>query len=160
MNSEEVESYWRYIKGSVDRIVACLDGLDEKDLNWKPLENANSLYVLASHTMTNLEENLIGVLGGAQSFRAREEDFKVSGGSAQPLQQRWRELNENVSSRLGQLSDDAMCKEFTHPRRGKVKGRDVFIVVARHAAEHMGQAELTRDLLFKARGRPIPIRQF
>ncbi len=37
-------------------------------------------------------------------------------------------------------------REVTHPRRGALTGRDVLIVVARHAVEHLGQAELTRDL--------------
>ena len=37
-----------------------------------------------------------------------------------------------------------------HPRRGTITGRDVLIVVARHAAEHWGEAQLTRSLL-KAR---------
>ena len=37
-----------------------------------------------------------------------------------------------------------------HPRRGIITGRDVLIVVARHTAEHWGEAQLTRSLL-KAR---------
>ena len=42
-----------------------------------------------------------------------------------------------------------------HPRRGTLTGRDVLIVVARHTAEHWGEAQLTRSLM-KARdgGRP------
>lgn len=38
-----------------------------------------------------------------------------------------------------------------HPRRGIITGRDVLIVVARHAAEHWGEAQLTPSLM-KARG--------
>lgn len=33
-----------------------------------------------------------------------------------------------------------------HGWRGPIARREVLIVVARHAAEHLGQAELTRDL--------------
>ncbi|MBN1310607.1 MAG: hypothetical protein JXB30_04240 [Anaerolineae bacterium] len=47
-----------------------------------------------------------------------------------------------------------------HPRRGQMAGRAELIIVARHAAEHMGQAELTRDLLFSARGRELPRRRY
>jgi hypothetical protein len=39
-----------------------------------------------------------------------------------------------------------------HPRRGPLSGREILIVVARHAAEHLGQAELTRDLMKAATG--------
>ncbi len=34
-----------------------------------------------------------------------------------------------------------------HPRRGEVRGFDVLLVVARHAAEHLAQAEVTRTIV-------------
>jgi hypothetical protein len=34
------------------------------------------------------------------------------------------------------------------------------LAARRHAAEHLGQAELTRDLLFAARGRSLPERKY
>jgi hypothetical protein len=52
---KEIESYWRYIRHSIDRIFLCLDRLDETDMNWRPLDNANSLYVLATHIIGNVE---------------------------------------------------------------------------------------------------------
>ena len=61
MTNREIEEFWPFIARSVDRLVALLDGLSEKELNWQPLENANSLYALAVHTMGNVEENLLGV---------------------------------------------------------------------------------------------------
>jgi hypothetical protein len=39
-------------------------------------------------------------------------------------------------------------------------GREVLIVVARHCAEHMGQAFLTRDLILAQRGETPPKRQY
>ena len=33
-----------------------------------------------------------------------------------------------------------------HHWRGEISGREVLIVVARHTAEHLGHAELTRDM--------------
>ena len=41
-------------------------------------------------------------------------------------------------------------RERVHPRRGLLTGREILIVVARHAAEHLAHAELTRDLLMTA----------
>jgi hypothetical protein len=34
--------------------------------------------------------------------------------------------------------------------RGEVTGREVLMLMARHAAEHVGHAELTRDLAVAA----------
>ena len=40
-----------------------------------------------------------------------------------------------------------MDKEVNHPRRGAICGREVLLVVATHVTEHMGHAQLTRDLV-------------
>jgi uncharacterized damage-inducible protein DinB len=158
--NKEIDSFWRFTISSVDRIVLCMDGLGEEDLNWRPLDNANSLYILATHTMENVEENILGNLCGQKISRQRENEFKVVGGSIEPVQQKWREIQERITSALAQLSTAELDREHEHPRHGKITGRDILIVVARHAAEHMGQTELTRDLLFKTRGREIPQRNF
>jgi uncharacterized damage-inducible protein DinB len=158
--NREVELFWEYIIGSVERIIACLDGLGEGDLNWRPLENANSLYVLATHTMGNVEKNLLDALCGQPIERQREAEFVAHGSSVEPIRQRWRELQERVSVRLAPLSSDDLDREREHPHRGQITGREVLIVVARHAAEHAGQAELTRDFLFVARGKTPPPREY
>ncbi len=157
LSDKEVELFWSYIGSSVDRILLCLDGLDENDLNWRPLDNANSLYVLAIHTIGNIEENMLGVLCGQQVNRRREDEFKVHGTKIEPVKQRWHEVQQRIHSQLTHIDLD---REYEHPRRGRITGRDVLIVVGRHAAEHTGQAELTRDLLFIARGRSLPDREY
>lgn len=157
---KEIDSLWGYIRRSVDRILSCLEGLEEDDLNWRPLESANSVYVLAVHMIANVEANILGVLFFQNIIRHREEEFKARGSSVEPIQQRWLDIQERISSRLAQLSLSDLDKEYEHPRRGKITGRDLLITIARHAAEHVGHAELTRDLLFTARGRPLPEREF
>ena len=36
MRDHETATFWRYIAGSVDRLVGILDGLSEAELNWRP----------------------------------------------------------------------------------------------------------------------------
>ena len=157
---KEIESLWNYIRRSVERILSCLDGLEEDDLNWRPLESANSVYVLAVHMIANVEANILGVLCSQDIVRHREDEFKARGSSIEPVRQRWINVQERISSHLAPLSSKDLDKEYEHPRRGKVTGRDLLITIARHAAEHVGHAELTRDLLFTARGRLLPEREF
>lgn len=145
--------FWRYIAGSLDRLVALLDGLSAEELDWRPpAHGANSLSVLATHTLGNAEENLLETLGGQPIGRDREAEFAVQGGSADAVAARWRDLRPRLSEILAALPPDALDASYPHPRRGAITGRDILIVVARHSAEHLGQAELTRDLLLAARG--------
>lgn len=39
--AQEVASFWRFISSSIDRLVGCLEGLNEQELNWRPLATAN-----------------------------------------------------------------------------------------------------------------------
>lgn len=146
--AEEALIFWRYIASSLDRLVGCLEGLSAEDLNWRPTApGANSLVALAVHTLGNAEENLRETLAGHAVGRDREAEFAVRDVSAGTLVTRWQILRLELPALLADLPADALDRTYAHPRRGTLTGREILIVVARHAAEHLGQAELTRDLL-------------
>ncbi|EFH85376.1 DinB family protein [Ktedonobacter racemifer] len=146
--SREAILFCRYILSSLDRLVQCLDGLDENQLNWQPpAPHANSLYTLVVHTLGNAEENLLLTLFDQPSSRNREQEFVMKGQSADALIAQWQALRERLQKTLLSLSSGDLEQEHLHPRRGSITGLDILIVVARHAAEHLGQAELTRDLV-------------
>jgi hypothetical protein len=161
MSEREIDILWRHIIRSQEHLMSCLEGLSEEDINWRPLQNANSLYVLATHMMSNMNETILATLcNQPMSKRKREEDFRVVGTAVEPVRKSWNELKSKIESSLALLPADALDKEYLHPRRGRIAGREILIVVAKHAAEHFGQAELTLDLLRKARGIPLRVREF
>ncbi len=57
-----------------------------------------------------------------------------------------------IETALASLPAGALEGERRHPRRGPLTGRELLLVVTRHAAEHWGEAQLTLNLL-KARSR-------
>ncbi len=157
--SREVASFWRFISSSLARLVTLLDGLDADELNWRPpAPEANSLYALATHTLGNVEENVLETLGGESVHRDREAEFRASSSSAASVQQRWQALRPEVERALAAFTLADLDRPYEHPRRGMLTGREVLIVVARHAAEHLGQAELTHDLLRAHQAKSTPNR--
>ena len=149
-SSREIDLYWHKIRNTVDELVACLEGLDSESLNWKPLDDANSLYVLATHTMGNVRKNILDGLCERPVTRDREAEFMVRGDSVAEIVASWNELKVQISEAVQELSQSELDREKDHLHRGIISGRELLIVVARHAAEHYGQAQLTRDLV-KAR---------
>lgn len=147
MQNREIASFWRFITSAIDRLIVCLDGLDQTELNWRPLPDANSLYVLAIHTLANTEENILGTLCGQAIKRNRPAEFMAQADSAETVRQQWQLLRERLQAALVELSPAELDREREHPRRGLLTGREVLLVVARHITEHMGQAQLTLDLL-------------
>lgn len=144
----EIAAADRALADTITRLLACLDGLDAAQLNWRPpVEGGNSVYILAVHTLANVEESVIEVLGGEPVGRIREQEFVAQGDSAAALQARWAALQPRVRTTLTTLTPEILAREHRHPRRGLMSGRDVLLRTLRHAAEHLGHAELTRDWL-------------
>ena len=148
--TNEIDIYWHKIRDTVDEIVGCLEGLGSDGLDWSPLDDANSLYVLATHTMGNVRHNMLNGLCGLPVSRDRDAEFVVTGGSAAEIWARWNEIKGRIAASIEGLPPGEADREREHPRYGTVSGRELLLLVATHAAEHYGQAQLTRDLL-KAR---------
>jgi hypothetical protein len=149
----EGQLYHELIVGTVERIFAALAGLSGDELNWTPpAPETNSLYVLATHMLGVLQENVVYLLGGQSLVRDREAEFAASGVSADDLQAQWEQRKVEAAAVFARLDSVALDREYTRPRSGQVlSGRWLLLHTAIHAGEHAGHAELTRDLL-RARG--------
>lgn len=131
---------------TVDRIVAALDGLTEEQAAWRPAVAANSIAMIATHMLGNLEEVVLGVLCGGRPARDRDAEFERPQ-TVHELRERWPRLRQEIEDALGALPPDALGLPYQHPRRGTLSGTALLLTVARHASEHQGHAELTRDLV-------------
>ncbi len=140
-------STWDYIASSVDRLLVCLSGLDRAALNWRPIPTANSLFVLATHLIGNIEETVWGVVCGNPVQRDRMAEFQAEAVDPARLQRHWQDLRHKIEQQLTTLTAAELAAPRTHPRRGPMSAHEILLVVARHAAEHLAHAELTRDLL-------------
>ena len=146
-SSRETDLYWNKIRNTVDELVACLEGLYSDSLNWRPLDDANSLYVLATHTMGNVRHNFLSLLCGLPVTRDRDAEFMVRGGSAVEIEGRWNELEHQISDAIEELPPSDLDRQRDHPHGGIITSRELLIFVARHAAAHYGQPQPTRDLV-------------
>jgi hypothetical protein len=149
---DEVQSFQHYIFGTIDSIVGALEGLSAEELNWRPAApETNSLYAIATHVLGNAEENLIGTLCGQPHGRHYASEWPAAAPVPDAVRARWAELRERVAASLAKLTRAELNGLRRHPRRGDITGREVLIVVARHASEHWGEVQLTRNLM-RARG--------
>ncbi len=144
----ETERFLDAIVSSLGRIIACLDGLSEADARWSPsAPKANSLLVIANHTLANAERNVLATFAGEPYDWDRDAEFLAE--SVTPLQLRasFANLSGRMRAALEASPAADLVSERSHPRLGAVPGREVLLQAAHHAAEHVGEAELTRALL-------------
>jgi uncharacterized damage-inducible protein DinB len=144
----ETSYFCHCILTTLDLIMACLEGLNEDQLNWRPpTDGANSVHGIAAHILGSVEENIFKVLLGDLTLeRQREQEFSTHVLSAELLQERWQILRERLRIAILALSLDDLEHSYQDPRRGSIAGREILLVVALHAADHLGQIELTRDM--------------
>jgi hypothetical protein len=147
----EVATFWRFISSSLDRLMLVLDGRTLDELNWRPPAPAtNSIYALAVHTLANARENILGTLCAQlpeqNSTRDHAAEFASIANETNVPIPTWPGTRHDIEVSLAALGPDALSATYTHPRRGEITGLAILIVVARHTAEHLGQAELTRDM--------------
>lgn len=128
------------------QVVACLRGLDEAAIRTKPVESANSLLVIAKHVLANAERNVLHTFAGEPYTWNREEEFRVGDETADELRAAHETLVDRMRSALDGMPDARLGERVVHPRLGPVPGRRVLLQAAIHAAEHEGEAKLTRAL--------------
>ncbi len=154
MPRTDVESMRTHAIGaSLDRIARAMEGLNEDEINWSPeVDGANSLATMAMHVYANIEENILGTLLGQDVQRDRDAEFGQGRVAVSSVIARGDDVLRRIREALSTLSPSDLERQCEHPRRGILSGREVLLVAGRHAAEHVGHAELTRALILARRG--------
>ena len=143
----ELEGFLMAYQVSLARLRACVDGLTPEQLNWRPPANdANSIAVLATHTMGNMRQNVLGVACGLPDDRDRAAEFASRADDHAELAKRAEDLYGEIEAALADLPQAKLDEHIEHPHRGPTTRRQALLVAARHSVEHIGQMELTRDM--------------
>lgn len=145
MTSVAADSAQRRLFHHFDRLTKALSGCDEATANWKPGPNTNSVFTLVAHTIAVAEAHVITWIGGEKIAGPSREELFASSGTIKDLQARAEEVKARIAARIARFTD----AELMEPRENRVgceNGLEILMHAAAHAAEHAGQAELTRDL--------------
>lgn len=134
----------------VDRVIGATDGLSAAQLTWTPApKSANSLLVLAAHTVGAAERHILVNIAGRKPGGTRDEEFEAKADIA-GVRARWETVKRGIVDVVDNLPPGRLDDDLPGP----VSTRSVQAMIVHaiaHAAEHAGQAELTRDLI-KERG--------
>jgi uncharacterized damage-inducible protein DinB len=152
----EIGDCSRQIRSLLERVLACLEGLSEAQLNWRPpIEGANSAYVIAAHTVGNARAWVLGIACGQDTGRDRPAEFRAAGGYAQ-LADETQKLLREIEAALAGLGPSALERRvvpsqelFGEGEVREVSVRQALIAVVEHASIHLGELHVTRDLALR-----------
>src|SRR5687767_15105795 len=134
----------------VERVISATDGLTADQLAWTPTAtNANSLIVLAAHTVGAAERHILVNIAGRTPARTRDEEF-ADAGDIDGIRTRWTHVKRGIVEVLDGLGPERLADNLSEwMSNWSVQGMIVHAIA--HGSEHAGQAELTRDLLKELR---------
>jgi uncharacterized damage-inducible protein DinB len=123
-------------------------GLSPEQLDWTPGPQMNSLCVLVVHTTGSARFWIGDVAGGKPSNRNRDAEFQARGLTEADLCQRMDNLYAFAESLLATftLDDLAAPRRDPNPDDGRTAGW-ALLHALEHTGLHMGQAQITRQLL-------------
>ncbi|MEO6196626.1 MAG: hypothetical protein ABIP58_00795 [Dehalococcoidia bacterium] len=115
--SPEIETYSQYIRDKIAEIHAALGGRTEEDLNRAPdLPEANSPFVIATHTFGNIRAWVLGIVCGQDLSRDRPAEF-ASLGSYEELGVASCKLSGEVEAALQGLDPQTLDDRFVPSRK-------------------------------------------
>ena len=146
---------WSMLQNAIERVLNALDDLSVEELNSRPLEKTNSLYLLAIHTIGQAEENVVEFIGGTTVGRDRDAEFEAVTDDVAAMaaaRERWDEARARIQEALESTPEEEWRRMRAHPRRGiEMDGLGILSLAMSHASEHAGHADLTRQWLLEQR---------
>ena len=129
--------------------------LPEEAFDWTPAPNTNSLTVLVRHCVAAARffyGVASGIPGSVAEYRRgdRAEAFRAVGGDAQTLAKLIDDFLPEVERILGQGTAPHLFENYGWPEEAPDMptrtGAEMLVSGAAHIREHVGQAQLMRDL--------------
>lgn len=143
-------------RDSLAMLADVLEGLPDGALDWTPVSGTNSLAVLSVHSLTSLEFWLCAGAGARPSrpeyLERRAEAFRVRGLTGAQLRARLASTTVIVTRALEGAEDDALTTAlpWTGEEGGLISGAECLFRAIGHLREHVGQAQVVRDLWMAA----------
>jgi hypothetical protein len=142
-----IETFWKNLCASLDRIEDVVADCSIEQLNWRPpAPETNSIYVLAVHSLGHLRQGIIGVLGEGSQERVRDAEFRAVATTQNVPMPGWTETRQLMETTLARLGPDVLDRVYEPVNRAPMSGLALLMLMTRHTALHEGHAELTRDL--------------
>lgn len=154
MRSAEIATYASELSWILDQFRKSLDGLSVAQLDTRPVSTGNSPYAIANHTIQATRVYALGFGCGKPICRDRQAEFDSPATSVAEVTARLQDLATQLHAELSELAPEFLDERLTpscelwgtSPIR-EISRREALVESVRHAALHLGELRLTRDLV-------------
>lgn len=141
-----VEVVQRMLDGQAERYGKVVDGLPAEALNWRPGdEETNSVAQLVRH-VTAVQGLLLARALGERFEYDHTRSLRNDPATAEELRGLIADARAKKDDALARLDGMDMSERITAPNRDPVLRAQYVIHIADHGQEHLGHAELTKQM--------------
>jgi fermentation-respiration switch protein FrsA (DUF1100 family) len=157
--SAEIATYLQELQWVLNQIAHTLRSYPSGKLDWRPsTATSNSASAIASHVVSSTQAYVLGFGCGQAVTREREAEFAAAGSDTQEQITMIHALSTEISVALTALPPAALDLRLLPPRElwgsttelREISAREAIVESIRHAALHLGELRLTRDLAEQA----------
>lgn len=128
-----------FLDWNLQRIIRCVEVLDEDQIWSRPNSNSLSVGNQILHLAGNIRQWGLHGLGGKEDIRIRDEEFAAEGGiSAEELVARLTEVIEEAKLVVADLTEENMLRE-RDVQAYRHNGVFILMHVVEHLSYHTGQ---------------------
>lgn len=150
----EIDTYRREIRWLLHQISDIVEEIPPERRSWRPdTGTGNSAGTIASHVLGATRVYVLGFGCGRPVERDRSAEFSTIVADADAVVADLRALVGEIDERLGVLSEAALDRRVMPPQHlwgtgqvHEITAREAIVESIRHAAIHLGELRLTRDL--------------
>jgi len=136
---EFIEQSIYRIEESTQRIIKCLDEIDDTEIWKSPNDQLNSIGNLILHLCGNIRQYTISALGGAKDTRERDKEFSTKTGPSKSAL--LNQLVHTVSEATGIIKniDERSLTKIYSVQGFNLSGIGIIIHITEHYSYHTGQ---------------------
>jgi hypothetical protein len=150
----EATVYATLLRQGLEAIAQTIDEMPQDQLDTHMIESASSPAQLANHVVGAVRGYALGVGCALDVERDRAAEFAARNVPASELSAALRQLADDIDAAMAKV-DPAVFDEMTTPEQSvfgaqptrEVNRREALVSSIRHAGEHLGHLQLTRDIL-------------
>ncbi len=150
----ERATYAAVLRGILEQAAAAVESFPAGTLDRRPHERASTGAELAAHIVGAVRAYAVGIGCDVDVSRDRTAEFATADVDAASLAGDLRALADQLDGALANV-DSGLLDQLVFPEQSlfgaatprEVSRRQAIVGAIRHAGEHLGHLELTRDLL-------------
>jgi uncharacterized damage-inducible protein DinB len=156
--SDEIRLYRQELRWVLEQIAQSLHGVPTSRLHWRPTVTANSAAALVRHVVGATQVYVLGFGCGQQVARDRQAEFADEDHDQPAVLAALEQLLDELDEALWTVTTATLGRRLRPPQElwgavtaaRELSGREALLIAIRHAALHLGELRLIRDLAAQA----------